>query len=284
MLRLRFVLAVCFVFPAVAAPWKEGYIRSSDGVRLHYLTAGSGPSIVLQPGWTMPAEIWEPQIRALSKSFRVVALDPRSQGKSDRPCAGHYTSRRAQDIKEVMDKLSLAPTVLVGWSLGATEVMAYVDQFGTASLRGIVLVDGVIGRDPDPAIVAGYWSRMKQVQTNREEYTTQFVHDMYKTPQSEAYLKRITAAALRVPTDSAVLLLLNAYASGEDYRPALAKVDKPILYVATPNMQGQVAMLRQRMPSARIEMFENAGHALFVDEADRFNRLLTEFASSGAQR
>ena len=227
----------------------------------------------------MPAEIWEPQIRALSKSFRVVAIDPRAQGKSGRTADGLYPNRRAQDIREVIDKLKLAPAVLVGWSLGATEAMAYVDQFGTAGLQGIVLVDGVVGREVSLATVATYRSWMEEVQTKRTESTTQFVRDMYKTPQSDAYLKKITAAALRVPTNSAVLLLLNAYVIGTDLRPALAKIDKPLLYVATPAMKSQVEMLRGQMPAARIEMFENAGHALFVDEAERFNKLVAEFAA-----
>jgi microsomal epoxide hydrolase len=105
---------------------------------------------------------------------------------------------------------------------------------------------------------------------------------MYKTPQSDSYLRKITAAALSVPTNSAVLLLLNAYASGIDLRPAIAKLDRPVLYVSSPAQKNQAEMLRQKLPSARIEMFENAGHALFVDEPDRFNALLADFASPGA--
>jgi non-heme chloroperoxidase len=280
-LRSLGLLVLLTALPLLAAPWKQGYIRTSDGVRLHYLTAGSGPSIVFQPGWAMPAEIWEPQIKALSKSFHVVAIDPRAQGKSSRTTDGLYPNRRARDIREVIDNLHLAPAVLVGWSLGATEVMAYVDQFGTAGLRGIVLVDGVVGREVSLATVATYKSWMEEVQTKRIESTTQFVRDMFKTPQSDAYLKKITAAALSVPTNSAVLLLLNAYVIGKDLRPALAKIDKPMLYVATPAMKSQVEMLQGTMPAARIELFENAGHALFVDEAERFNKLVAEFAASG---
>ncbi len=281
----RLCLAALVALTLRAAPWKSGYLRTSDGVRLHYLQAGRGPSIVLEPGWTMPAEIWEPQIRSLSRNFRVVAIDPRAQGKSDRATDGLYLERRAQDIKEVIDKLGLAPAVLVGWSLGATEVMSYVDQFGDSNLRGVVLVDGVVGRDPSPEIAAGYWSRMRELQAKRATWTADFVRAMYKTPQSEAYLRKITAASLSVPTNSAVLLLLNAYVSGVDLRPALAELDKPLLYVASPAMQSQAEMMRQRLPAARIEMFENAGHALFVDEAGRFNALLADFASaSGGNR
>jgi non-heme chloroperoxidase len=56
--------------PAAA---KDGFLKTSDGVRLRYLEAGSGPAILFEPGWSMPAWIWDPQIR-----HHVIALDPRS--------------------------------------------------------------------------------------------------------------------------------------------------------------------------------------------------------------
>lgn len=193
-----------FIALPASAAWKDGFITSSDGVKLHYVEAGSGASIVLQPGWTMPANIWEPQINALSKSFRVVALDPRSQGESDRPTDGHYPERRAQDIKEVIDKLQLAPVTLVGWSLGVIEVLAYVDQFGTSSLRNLVLVDGDVGHDPDPKRNAGLWATAREYQIGRTEWTSQFVRSMFKKPQSDIYIKKITDAAMSVPANSAL--------------------------------------------------------------------------------
>ena len=61
----------------------DGWFVTSDGVRLHYLRGGSGPTIVFLPGWTMPADIWEPQLRYFSHPHRVVGVDPRSQGASE---------------------------------------------------------------------------------------------------------------------------------------------------------------------------------------------------------
>lgn len=272
------VLSLLLALPS-AAEWKNGFITTSDGVRLHYIEAGSGPSIVFQPGWTMPAEIWEPQIDGLSKSFRVVAIDPRSQGKSDKPTEGHYPERRAQDIKEVVDQLHLAPAVLAGWSLGVPEVLTYVDLYGTSTISRLVLVDGDIGADPDPKRVARFWDMARILQTNRAAFTAQFVRGMYKKPQPEAYLKRVTDASASVPTNSAVLLILNTFASGRDWRPVLAKVDKPVLYAISSVSPAQGEMLKAKIPSARVEIFKGCGHALFVDDADRFNALLKEFAS-----
>ena len=73
---------------------KSDFFTTSDGVRLHYLEAGSGPAIIFQPGWTMPAEIWRSQIDYFARNYHVVALDPRSQGDSDKPTDGNYSERR----------------------------------------------------------------------------------------------------------------------------------------------------------------------------------------------
>ena len=82
-----------------AAEVRGGFFTTSNGVRLHYLEAGRGPSLVFEPGWTMPADIWQPQIDYFSRSYHVVALDPRSQGESQKVTEGHSIERRAGDIK-----------------------------------------------------------------------------------------------------------------------------------------------------------------------------------------
>ena len=77
---------------------ESGHFKTSDGVQLHYLEAGSGPLLLFVPGWTMPAEIWDPQIRHFASTHHVVALDPRGHGRSEKPAHGYYPSRRGRDI------------------------------------------------------------------------------------------------------------------------------------------------------------------------------------------
>ena len=95
---------------------RSGFVTTSDGVKLHYLEAGTGPAILFVPGWTGTAEFWAPQMRHFAGSHRVVALDPRSQGDSDKPAEGNYHERRGRDIREVIDQLRLAPVIVVSWS------------------------------------------------------------------------------------------------------------------------------------------------------------------------
>ena len=63
----------------------------------------------------------------------------------------------------------------------------------------------------------------------------------------------------------------------EYWRDAVYATAKPVLYVVTPRLQGQADNLQRKRPATRTEVFENAGHALFVDEPQRFNTLMDEF-------
>ena len=251
---------------------KSGYFTTSDGVRLHYLEAGSGPPIVFVPGWMNPAWIWEPQIRHFSKKYRVVALDPRSQGESEQVTEGHYPERRSQDIKELMEHLQLPPAVLVGFSMGVPEVLTYVSQFGTEKLRGVVLVDQPISQFLD--IEQFVWF-VKMLNTDRRKMFDQFLPIAFKQPQPEEYIEKVRAAALKIPANTAIALLAGYM--GRDWRSVLEKLDKPVLYTITKSLESQGEMLKTRLPSARVELFPESGHVIFADETDRFNAILEDF-------
>ncbi len=278
------LFATVCVRAGVAPGTRSGFATTADGVKIHYLEAASdklgGPAVLLVPGWTMPAEIWEKQIAYFSKNYRVVAMDPRSQGESSQTGEGLYPAARARDIKAVVDQLHLAPVVLVGWSMGVSELAAYMDQFGTDSIAGVVLVDGLPGFDPPPELMKGFLGFIHALQADRHKATEDFVRSMYKTPQSEAYLKWVTEESLRTPTNSAVALLIGSLAS--DQRPALAKINKPtlIVYAAGGPWVAAYEQMHEKIAGSRLEKIDQAGHALFVDQPDRFNSVVEEFLRS----
>lgn len=283
-------LVVILSSPVLQTAWAQSDLRSgrfttSDGLELHYLEAGAGPAIVFVPGWTMPAEIWAPQLRHFSSTHRVIALDPRSQGRSQKATEGHYLARRGQDIGELIEHLDAAPAVAVGWSLAALEVLEYARQFGTDAFRAVVLVDMFIGTDLEPGaphplneVLEGIVTR---AQLDRAGFAREFATGIHRSPQSGEYIDAIVAASLATPTNTAVTLLANLVLMGSgDWRPALDALDRPLLYVAAPAYADQAREVRARRPDALAEVFENAGHALFVDEPERFNQLLEEFLAS----
>jgi non-heme chloroperoxidase len=278
---------------------ESGFVTSWDGAKIHYIEAGHPllptvtatkgnisvtgphqlPSILFVPGFTMPAWIWENQIAYFSAKYRVVAMDLRSQGESSKTGEGDYPAAHARDIKAVIDQLHLARVVLVGWSMGVPEVAAYVEQFGTSGLAGIALVDGVASLDLTPEYIKGSIEFLKGLQTNRSQVTEGFVRSMFRKPQSEEYLQKLIKGSLATPTDSAIAIGLATFTT--DNRPAIAKIDKPtLIFGANKDLMPQFQEMQKSISGARFEFFEDAGHALFVDDADKFNTLLDEFVTS----
>jgi non-heme chloroperoxidase len=275
---LGIVLTVALAASAQSTP-KSAFFTTSDGVRLHYLETGKGPAIVFIPGWTMPAWIWENQIAHFAPRYHVVAVDPRSQGESDKAADGNYPERRARDYKELIDHLKLNAPVLVGWSMGVHELLSYAEEFGPASAGGFVLVDGFLWDKPEPQMVQWIGKWMHAFQRERQKAADSFLRSMYHKPQSEDYLKRVTQASLATPTNTAATLIHNMM-DREDWTPALAKLAEaktPVLGVYTGQEKKTVELLRAKLPAAQVVIFEDAGHALFVDDAQRFNTTLQQF-------
>src|SRR5688572_22277743 len=127
---------------ASAQPATEGTFTTSDGVKIRYLTAGSSGSwVVLIHGYTDNARrMWFDTgiAPALAKNHRVVAIDNRNHGQSDKPQPGG--TGRAQDVIELMDHLKIPKAHIHGYSMGGGltgQLLALIPQrFITAGLGG----------------------------------------------------------------------------------------------------------------------------------------------------
>lgn len=259
---------------------KSSSFQTSDGIKIHYLEAGSGRPVVFIPGWTMPAWIWQRQIDEFAKRYHVVAVDPRSQGESDKPTFGHLPQNRARDYKELVDHLGLKQPVLVGWSMACGELVEYVDQFGDDNVAGLVLVDGYFSDKPGTDLFPSISGWMNLLQQDRQKQVDGFVRSMYKKPQSEDYIKRVVEASMQTPADTAVTLIYN-FIAVNNISAGLAKIHRPLLFAYQPDSQAYADFLKSKLGAKlRLERFDGDGHALFVDEPDKFNHVLQEFLDS----
>jgi non-heme chloroperoxidase len=261
---------------------QDGFFVTSDKVRLHYLEAGQGQAIVFISGWLLPAEIWKAQLEDLSQDFHVIALDTRSQGESDITPQGDEPLRQAQDIQELLDYLQLTSVVLVGWSHGGFQVLAYMGEFGTDRLYAAVLVDSALGAASSNASSASQSRFLDQFKTDRPKAVRSFVWGLFKNPPPGDFLKELDAEAVKPPTDIALALMNNAF-PGDRWQPSLKIMNQvPLLYAVTPKYTFQANYLTQVDPLARVEIFQNSGHALFFDESDHFNALMRDFIRQSA--
>jgi non-heme chloroperoxidase len=282
-MRTQLAIVLFCVWPiasAAAQATKSGFFKTSDGIRIHYLEAGSGRPIVFIPGWTMPAWIWQKQMDEFAKKYHVIAVDPRSQGESDKPTYGHLPETRARDYKELVDRLGLKQPVLVGWSMACGELIKYAEQFGSDNVSSYVLVDGLLSAKLSPEVFAMMSGWMNDLQQDRRKQADGFVRSMFKKPQSEDYLKSLVDASVEVPADTAALLIYDMIAV-KDFSAGLTRANRPMLFVYQSGSQQSADFVKSKLgDKVRLERFDGDGHALFVDDPEKFNRVVEEFVQS----
>jgi non-heme chloroperoxidase len=278
------VILLLLFFQGTAGATEEiadRYFHTSDGLRLHYLEAGSGRRvIVFVPGWLMPAAIFERQLAILSRDFRVLAFDPRSQGLSTISSGEHDPTIRTRDLNQLLTAARVDHFVLVGWSLGVLETLDYIERFRPEGLHGMILIDNSIGEGPPPKPRASRRSENLTSPQRRSRYLRDFCASMFRKPPPEAVRKAVLASALQVPPNVARQTLNQPYPRTY-WRDIVEGLNVPVLYVITPRLSDQANTLRQRKGPQRteVEIFATAGHALFVDEPERFNALVGDFAT-----
>jgi non-heme chloroperoxidase len=269
-----------------ASSQKSGDINTSDGIRIHYLSNGetNGHSpVIFIPGWSFTSQIWQTQMEYFAKNRRVIAIDPRSQGESTKTGGDNTPEARARDLSQIIQQLKLKNVVLVGWSQGVQDIAAYVEQFGTGSMAGFVLVDAPFSAGPaeiklHPESSQQLFDLMAVYSTHPKEYYAGMVKSIIKHEISPEQLHQVTANSEQLSTTTGLAMLTTDLFT-VDRRPTLKKMSKPTLIIASadsPELESQREMQRA-ISNAQLEVVSEAGHAVFIDQPKKFNHLLDMF-------
>lgn len=125
----------------------EGKIASHtapiEGVKLHYLTAGHGPTLILLHGYTQTSRMWRPIIPPLAEKFTVIAPDLPGIGDSAIPKDGLDMKTAAIRIHALAKSLGIEKARVVGHDIGLMVAYAYAAQFPTETEK-LVLMDAFL--------------------------------------------------------------------------------------------------------------------------------------------
>src|SRR5438094_9346366 len=273
---------------AASNPGSSRMVTLADGVSLRVIEsgkAGGEPALVFIPGWSTGADIWNHQIDAFAKTHRVIAFDPRSQGESTKATRGNTPETRAQDLHALLERLGVRRPVLIGWSQGVQDVAAYVERYGSNDLRGNCAggcrhfgwsrwhCRSTTGNRSPIQDVAVY-------QAHQKEYLGGMMRAIISKPGGDDAIARLVETGMKTPADIGVAMLI-ADMFGVNRTPALKKIDCPTLIIASAKsdeLARQQAAANQ-IPHARLEKIEDAAHAVFLDQPDRFDELVKSFVA-----
>lgn len=258
-------------------------LTTGDGVRLHYTDDGAGRVMLFVSGWSMSGEWFAEQRRHFAPTHRVVILDTRAQGKSEPVTWGHRLSRHAADLNDAISQLGLGDITLVGWSRGTGVILSYLELFGTAKVRDIVLAGFLPSLAARPDWPFGFnvppQAFIDSVTADYPKVVSEMIVNMTHQKLPASFVAQRTEESLHTPPLAASRMLQDHM--NVDWRDQLGRIDRPVLICAgekDPQAPVDAATASAAlMQDAAVARFANSGHCPFIEEAAEFNRALEAF-------
>jgi pimeloyl-ACP methyl ester carboxylesterase len=266
-------------------------IVGGGGVKLHVVETGNQQArpIVFIHGISQCHLQWNRQMdSSLAGDHRLIALDMRGHGASDKPANGYDDSKLwADDVNAVIRDLGLDHPVLSGWSYGPLVILDYIRHYGEEQLGGIQFVGGVTklgSPDAISVLTREFLSVVPQFLSNDAETCVIGLKGLLKLCFAQEPLpsELYTMLGYNVSVPSYVRQGMFSRSFNND--DLLPKIRKPVLIthgaldaIVKPAVVDQH---KSGMPHAQIQLMKNIGHGAFWDDAAAFNERLHAFCES----
>lgn len=261
----------------------QAALLDGHGPRIGYRRAGQGPVLVFLHGIGSGSGAWCRQ-GALADSFQCVAWDAPGYGSSDRLAPSHpLASDYADALASFVQRLDVAPVVLVGHSLGAMIAAAFAARH-PQHVRGLLLADPAQGYGAAPL------QQREHIATRR--------HALLVELGNEEYARRRAGALLHPAADPACRAIVQAQMRrlhAEGFAQACRMLAHDDIWNYLPQWCGPLRVvcgrqdditpiadaqrLAQRMGATCVGLAD-AGHASYIDAAEAFNAQVAGFAAS----
>ncbi|HKY51675.1 MAG TPA: alpha/beta hydrolase [Candidatus Limnocylindria bacterium] len=249
---------------------------SRDGVRLHYVGAGSGdPPLVFVHGWCCDHTFFQPQFEHFKSSHRVVTLDLRGCGRSDRPEDGYDIPSQADDVAALCRKLGLSRAVIVGHSLGGMIAIELAAR--EPSLVGAVVSVDPGPIDPLPSIVQVFEALIAQLEgPDSEAARLAYVEALFLPTDDPHLRRRVVETMCSVPASIAVAVLRGVVAwNGVG---AFTAVNAPTLILRSrPGGSNDPTRLLALRPDVTVGVTVGSGHFNQLEVPEQVTPMIERF-------
>jgi pimeloyl-ACP methyl ester carboxylesterase len=252
-----------------------------DGVRLHYLSAGSGDPVILLHGYAETSHMWRPLIEKLASRHRVIAPDLRGFGESSMPERGYDKKTMAQDVHALASSVGIGRAAVVGHDIGLMVAYAYAAQYPSEVDR-VVLMDAFlpgVGEWENVFLLRDLWhfhfygeTPLKLVAGRERIYLDHFWNDFAADRTrsvSEADRQFYTAAYARPGGMRASFEVFHAFLQdAKDFAQfAETKLTMPMLVLSGEKASGPFLIEQGQLVDTHVEgsLVAGAGHWLMEE-------------------
>ncbi|TXT62873.1 MAG: Soluble epoxide hydrolase [Promethearchaeota archaeon] len=267
-----------------------------NGLNLSFIEKGEGEPLILIHGIGGKKETWISQINDLSKYFRVIAVDLRGVGKSDRPDMPYTMEMLADDIKGLMDSLELESAHIIGRSLGGMIAQYFVLKYPNKVDKLVLMTTNPRVPDEKAAelIKKGRLEEIKSLQEDPEQsfwqksrllFHKDFRKKMKNNPSKKFYgifsAEDLIEETTKNPSTPQDIENLSYTLKSHDILDQIENIKHKTLLVSgshdrlTP--KSSMLEIQKKIPNSKIEIIPNSGHFLHLSHAPEVNKLLIEF-------
>lgn len=283
---LALLLGGCLHFHSGAMPGepKSATFVQVEGARVRYLDVGEGPAVVLLHGFASSIENWLTVIPTLKTSNRVLAVDLKGFGWTDRPVADYSPAAQAELLRAVLDERKVDQVALVAHSWGSSVALAFALKY-PARVSRLVLYDAWIYDSQLPSMF--HMARAQGVgeflfsafysERHEERLTLGFYDPDFVT---QPFVEAVERAFERPGTKAAALATVRGMRFEEqEHRYGEIRVPTLLLWgredVVTPVSYGE-RLLRQ-LPNAQLKVYPRCGHFPMLEAVGQSNTDLVTF-------
>jgi pimeloyl-ACP methyl ester carboxylesterase len=256
-----------------------------NGEHLAYIDMGDpkGPPVVLIHGYTDNARDWVPLIPFLNKHYRLIVVDIRGHGQSDKPECCYAKIDFAYDIKLLLDSLHIQKADIVGHSLGSMITQVLAEQW-PERVRKVILISSTGGPKPGTLPKKPAYDFASEIRKLQEpiDPDSPFMVEWWAspTPVDEEFIRRQRRDAANIPL-GVWLAVLEQGLNTADIQSMLPKLKAPTLLIwgsKDPIMEEDVRQsLRDALPVAKVKVFDGLGHNPFWEEPEAVAKVINGF-------
>jgi pimeloyl-ACP methyl ester carboxylesterase len=260
---------------------------SVNGLNLFYEIEGDGEPVVLIPGFAAGRWIWFKQTDELARNFRVIVFDPRGVSASDKPEGPQTIGLLADDIAHLLQTIGVESAHIVGASFGGFVAQEFALKF-PAMTRNLVLCCTSFGGSnhvvPAPETLEALASTkgLNSEERMRANLLLAFTPEYVQTQVAEVDEIVHLRATNEVPEHIYLSQLYAAVNFNSESR--LEEIKSPTLVlsgdadVIVPVQNSR--NLAAKIPGAKLQVVAGGSHTFFIEQAQEFNRLVTEFLTA----
>lgn len=264
-----------------------------DGIKLSYLTAGHGPTVILLHGYTQTSRMWKPVIPLLANKFTVIAPDLPGIGESEIPASGLDMKTSATRIHGLAKSLGVEKARVVGHDIGLMVAYAYAAQF-PAETEKLVLMDaflpGVAGWETvynNPAIWHFRFNGPTPEALTRGRERTYFEHfwndfaaDKNRSLSENDRAAYVAAYARPGRMRAGWAYFVSFTQAAKDFEQlSQTKLTMPVLAIGGEKANGEVlgAQAQAVASDAKVVVLKNTGHWILEEDPKATTDALLSF-------